>query len=394
MPPGSPPASGPGWVTPGCGRRWRRLPSRRSTCWAARLTARSRRSILMQLRLRAAVGYRCRLVLTCGRRRSGGATPPAAAALRRWPRFVVRSRRGALAQSGRAAGVPVVCIGGLTLGGAGKTPTALAVAKLLAAERRSSSPAAMAARWPARWQSMPGIRRAGRRRGPPAGARGATIVARDRAAGAVAARIAGAGVVVMDDGFHSPAVVKNVRLSSSRPTTASATVACFRPGRCAPLPAQLAKADALVVIGRGPAPRRCGHRSRRNGSRSAAGVPWPPGARGGRSVRARRAARAGFRRHRPSEKFFATLAAAGVAVIARRGLPTHRYTVAEAAALGTEAERQNLLWVTTGKDLAGLSGDAAVAPLAERARALPVRLVLDDEDGFARFVRERLGLLP
>ena len=41
-----------------------------------------------------------------------------------------------MARPGRAAGIPVICIGNLTLGGAGKTPAAIAVAQILAAAGR------------------------------------------------------------------------------------------------------------------------------------------------------------------------------------------------------------------------------------------------------------------
>ena len=41
-----------------------------------------------------------------------------------------------MARPGRVAGIPVVCVGNLTLGGAGKTPAAIAVARILDAAGR------------------------------------------------------------------------------------------------------------------------------------------------------------------------------------------------------------------------------------------------------------------
>jgi tetraacyldisaccharide 4'-kinase len=92
------------------------------------------------------------------------------------------------------------------------------------------------------------------------------------------------------------------------------------------------------------------------------------------------------------EKFFATLAAAGVAVAATRSFPDHhRYGAAEAQALCDDADREGLVLVTTEKDLARLSGEATVAELAARADALPVTLVVDDEQSFARLLLDRIG---
>jgi len=91
------------------------------------------------------------------------------------------------------------------------------------------------------------------------------------------------------------------------------------------------------------------------------------------------------------EKFFASLADAGAEVIAKRAFPDHhRFTPAEAKALCGDAERAGLMLVTTEKDLARIIGDDQVGSLAARARALPVRLVFDDETGFNRLLIKRL----
>jgi tetraacyldisaccharide 4'-kinase len=79
------------------------------------------------------------------------------------------------------------------------------------------------------------------------------------------------------------------------------------------------------------------------------------------------------------DKFFATLAEAGIDAPVRRGFPDHhRYGLKAARELIRQAEREGLALVTTEKDLARLKGDHNVAMLAERATALPVALRVEE----------------
>jgi tetraacyldisaccharide 4'-kinase len=87
------------------------------------------------------------------------------------------------------------------------------------------------------------------------------------------------------------------------------------------------------------------------------------------------------------EKFFATLNDAGIDIAMRRGFPDHhRFTAADAESLVAQADRASLTLVTTEKDWVRLGHRRALARLAERSRALPVALQLEDEDRFRRFV--------
>ena len=155
-------------------------------------------------------------------------------------------------------GAPVICVGNLTLGGTGKTPVVRALAKRLAAE-------GLAVHILARGYG-------GRLKGPlrvdPAlhaaadvgdealmMARDATVwVARDRAAGAIAAQAAGAEVIVMDDGHQNPAVKKALSLIVVDGETRDGEWpfgdgAVFPAGPMRePLAAGLARADAVVLM--------------------------------------------------------------------------------------------------------------------------------------------------
>ena len=110
----------------------------------------------------------------------------------------------------------VICIGNLVAGGAGKTPLALAVAgRLIAADRavhfltrgyrgRLRGPVRVDPR-------MHGYRDVGDE--PLLLAQVApTWVAKDRRLGAAAAAEAGADIIVMDDGFQNPTIVKDLSI--------------------------------------------------------------------------------------------------------------------------------------------------------------------------------------
>jgi tetraacyldisaccharide 4'-kinase len=78
------------------------------------------------------------------------------------------------------------------------------------------------------------------------------------------------------------------------------------------------------------------------------------------------------------DKFFATLRDAGIDVAATRRFADHHcFGAAEAQDLIATADQLRLTLVTTEKDLARMTGDAALAALAARCRTLPVTLELD-----------------
>jgi len=156
-------------------------------------------------------------------------------------------------------GAPVICVGNLTMGGAGKTPVVRALAERIAARGRA---AAVLSRG-----------HGGRLKGPvradPATHTAADVgdeplmlamggltvwVARDRAAGGGAAVAAGAQAIVQDDGFQSPALKKTLSLVVVDGETRDdawpfGDGAVFPAGPMRePLAAGLVRADAVIVL--------------------------------------------------------------------------------------------------------------------------------------------------
>jgi tetraacyldisaccharide 4'-kinase len=304
---------------------------------------------------------------------------------------------GAVAQArlnwrGRRVAAAVVCIGNLTVGGAGKTPTALTTARMLKGAGEltvfltrgyGGALAGPIAVDPARHNAAEvGDEPLLLAHAAP------TIVARARVAGASMAT--GASVVVMDDGFQNPALRKDVCLLvvDERRGIGNGRVVPAGPLR-APLAAQLGHAHALVLVGR---PSRGGDvaaEARKRNLPVLRAHLQPDQELIAALGRGRVLAFAGIG---DPEKFFATLADAGIAVAMTRSFPDHhRYTRAQARALCEDADREGLVLMTTEKDLVRLRGDDEVAELAAHAHALPVALAFEDEEVFKSILLERLA---
>ncbi len=155
-------------------------------------------------------------------------------------------------------GVPVICVGNLTMGGAGKTPVVRALAALMLAQGRHVHILSRG--------------HGGRLTGPVRvdrdtytatdvgdealmmAADAPVWIARDRAAGAVAAAGAGAAVIVMDDGHQNPSVAKALSLIVVDGETRDdewpfGDGAVFPAGPMRePLKVGLARADAVVLL--------------------------------------------------------------------------------------------------------------------------------------------------
>ena len=299
-----------------------------------------------------------------------------------WPRCACRS-------PGQRVGVPVICLGNLTVGGAGKTPAALAVGELLlgAHERPCFLSRGYGGRLAGPLRVDPAVHSAAAVGDEPLllARLAPTIVAHDRVAGAKAAQLAGANVIVMDDGFQNPALKKDlaILLVDGRRGVGNGRVVPAGPLR-APLETQLAQAQAFFLVGPPTGAAAVAQLARRHGVAIFHGR-LEPDRRTVAELGTRKAL--AFAGIGDPQKFFATLADAGISVAERLSFPDHhRYTAAEAQALIARADAADLTLLTTEKDFARLAGDPHVAALAARACALPVRLVIEEAEAFRQLI--------
>ena len=293
---------------------------------------------------------------------------------------VAASRRG----GARAVSppVPVVCVGNLVAGGAGKTPVALALGERLAARGRAvhflSRGYGGREKGPLRVDpERHGAAEVGDE--PLLLARVApTWVAADRPAGAAAAADAGAALAVMDDGHQNASIEKacSIVVIDGAYGFGNGRLLPAGPLR-EPVAVGLARADAAIVIGPDEAGIERDLPDRIPMLRGGL-VPRPDSAD---IAGARVVAFAGIAR---PEKFFRTLSALGCRIEAAKGFPDHhRFDEAEISGLVDAANAADAVPVTTAKDAVRL-------PPAYRnaVRVLHVSLEWEDEDAAEALIDE------
>ena len=298
-----------------------------------------------------------------------------------------------LQRKGFDAGVPVLCVGNYHLGGAGKTPTVLALANIL---RELGERPVVLSRGYGGERRGPVLVDPGRHSAQEVGdeplmlaAHLPVVVARDRVDGVALAKSRLASVILMDDGFQNPALVKDVALIVIDSERGIGNGLVFPAGPLrAPLPAQLARTDALVVIGAGAAAKDVAAAVAAPGKPVLAAHLEPDPA----AVKQLRGQRVlAFAGIGDPGRFLRTLQASGIEVAQQKAFADHhRFSLGEIAALVADAKRDGLIPVTTEKDLVRLRGDAQLSALAREIVPFPVTLQFDDAERLRKFLADRL----
>lgn len=273
-----------------------------------------------------------------------------------------------------SVGCPVICIGNVTAGGAGKTPVAIAVGTLLQSQGKK---VAFLSRGYGGKIIGPHLVNPDVDAPQEVGdeplllARCApSWIARNRVAGANAAIAAGADIIIMDDGFQNPSLKKDMSLLviDGQYGVGNGRMLPAGPLR-EPLEKALQRADAVVVIGED----RQGIKARVAGFHPVfTALLTPP-----KTMLRPEGKLLAFAGIGNPGKFFATLELMGCQLAATQSFPDHYpYSAKDIATLLRKAHALHATPITTEKDWVRIPKE-----LRKQISYLPVQIVWGDEAG-------------
>lgn len=275
--------------------------------------------------------------------------------------------------------VPVICVGNFTVGGAGKTPTVIALVK---AARANGLKAGVLSRGYGGSMDRTTVVDPSHHRARDVGdeplliAREAlTVISRKRVDGARLLISEGCDLIIMDDGFQSASLHFDYALMviDTMRGIGNGYIVPAGPVR-APTGLQLRFATALLKVGPGNAADTFVRTAARAGKPvfEASIHPVEPPDIAGKKVLA-------FAGIADPEKFFRTVESLGGVIAVRRPFGDHQHlSDDEIADILATASQQDLEIVTTAKDAVRLSGHhGGASELLDRARVIDVEMLFD-----------------
>jgi len=272
--------------------------------------------------------------------------------------------------------VPVICVGNINLGGTGKTPVVIA---LLERMQNMSVQAHVVSRGYGGSLQGPVMVNEKQHNAAQVGdeplllsAFGPTWISRDRLAGAKAATAAGADVIILDDGFQNPSLVKDfsIVVVDAAYGFGNGRVAPAGPLR-EPVHSGLGRAEMVMLVGGKSQQDRFLTQWQNRINIPVVRASLKPLKTGMRWKGEKLLAFAGIGR---PEKFFETLRNLGADLVSTEALSDHQpLPVPLLRRLETEARTKGAQLVTTEKDAARLPPE-----FRTRVLTLPVRLDIPD----------------
>ncbi|MEZ5922344.1 MAG: tetraacyldisaccharide 4'-kinase [Parvularculaceae bacterium] len=275
----------------------------------------------------------------------------------------------------KRVGVPIICIGNATLGGAGKTPLSIAVLSLLA--ERGIRPFFLSRGYGG---TLAGPLRVGAHLTSEVGdeplllaAHAPVVIARKRVDGACLAARDGAQAIIMDDGYQNPTLVKDVSVLI-RSGGVNRRIFPAGPYR-EPFERAAARADAIVAIDEDCAETDC------------FGKPLLVARSNLRAPMAPQPVFAFCGIARP-ERFFSSLEKCGFSLAGAQAFADHHpYAESEIRALKSAAAARGVRLITTEKDFVRLN-----AEMRQGIAAAGLTLTIDKAEAFTDLIVSKAGL--